>query len=149
MKFPPIILLVTLVLTAVLRAQETATEAPVAAEPTPAESTAPAAQAPVISAEDTAGMESKIGTEVIVEGIVRGVGKAPNDSITFLNFGDRRTGFVAVVFRAAYEKFPEGFDKYSQQKVRVRGQLDKYRDRQVQMKIFTPDQIEIVASETP
>jgi len=50
------------------------------------------------------------------------------------------------VFRPAYDKFPDGFDKYAQQKVRVRGQLEKYRDQQMQMKLFTPDQIEIIES---
>jgi hypothetical protein len=113
------------------------------------ESPAAASEAPVTQSEDTASMESKIGSEVIIEGVVANVGGGPNGSITFLNFGDRRTGFVAVVFRPAYNKFPEGFDKYAQQKVRVRGSLEKYRDRQIQIKVFTPDQIEIVASSAP
>jgi thiol-disulfide isomerase/thioredoxin len=116
---------------------------------TPAETPASegsAAAAPVLAAEDTAGMESKVGGEIVVEGVVQNVGKGPNDGITFLNFGDRRTGFVAVIFRPAYEKFPEGFDKYAQQKVRVRGTLEKFQDRQMQVKIFTPDQLEIVAA---
>jgi len=86
---------------------------------------------------------------VIIEGVVSNVGSGPNGSINFLNFGDRRTGFVAVIFRPAYEKFPEGFDKYALQKVRVRGSLERCRDRQIQIKIVTPDQIEIVASSTP
>jgi hypothetical protein len=51
-----------------------------------------------------------------------------------------------VVFRPAYEKFPEGFSKYAQQKVRVRGTLEKFQDRQLQIKIFTPDQLEIIAA---
>lgn len=129
---------------AVALAPETRSEEPAKEEaPPPA---APAADAPVVPAEDTAAMDAKVGTEVIVEGVVRGVGKGPNEGITFLNFGDRRTGFVAVVFRPAYDKFPDGFDKYAQQKVRVRGQLEKYRDQQLQIKLFTPDQIEIVES---
>jgi len=108
---------------------------------------APAADAPVFQAEDTAGLAAKVDTDVVVEGVVLNVGKGPNEGITFLNFGDRRTGFVAVIFRPAYDKFPEGFDKYHQQKVRVRGRLDNYRDRQLQIKIFTPDQLEILASD--
>lgn len=146
-----------------LQAQDAA-EAPAATEETAADSggsdaptegssepsaPVPAPDAPVIQAEDTASMESKVGSEVIVEGTVANVGKGPSDNITFLNFGDRRTGFVAVVFRAAYDKFPEGFEKYSQQRVKIRGSLEKYRDRQMQIKIFTPDQLEIVASEAP
>lgn len=130
--------------------EETTTDAGESAEPTePPSEPAVTADVPVIQAEDAASMESKVGSEVIIEGTVANVGKGPNDNITFLNFGDRRTGFVAVVFRAAYDKFPEGFDKYSQQRVKVRGSLEKYRDRQMQIKIFTPDQLEIVASGTP
>lgn len=117
-------------------------------ESTEAEPAATEAVAPVlINAQDTASMRSKVGTEVIVEGVVKGVGKGPNDGITFLNFGERKSGFVAVIFRSSYEKFPEGFDQYSKQKVRVKGSLENYRDRQVQIRISTPDQLEILASE--
>jgi len=105
-----------------------------------------AADAPIVAAEDTAAMESQVGSEIVVEGVVQNVGKGSNEGITFLNFGDRRTGFVAVIFRPAYEKFLEGFDKYAQQKVRVRGTLEKFQDRQLQIKISTPDQLEIVAA---
>lgn len=129
---------VMLALAGLVRAEDAET-------PTPS----PAADAPVFQAEDTAGMEAKIGTDIVVEGVVRAVGTGPNEGITFLNFGDRRTGFVAVVFRPAYEKFPEGFDKYAQQKVRVKGRVERYRDRQLQIKIFTPDQLEIIGSEAP
>ena len=117
----------------------------VADDASPAEE---AAVVPVVPAEDTAALEAKVGSEVIVEGTVRNVGKGPNDSITFLNFGDRRAGFVAVVFAAAYDKFPDGLDGYAQQKVRVRGQLEKYRDQQLQIKITTADQLEIVSGES-
>lgn len=127
-------------------ADESATSAETAPE---SESPAAASEAPVIQSEDLASMESKIGSEVIIEGVVADVGGGTNGNITFLNFGDRRTGFVAVVFRPAYDKFPEGFDKYAQQKVRVRGSLEKYRDRQIQIKIVTPDQLEIVESAAP
>ena len=94
-------------------------------------------------------MESQVGNEVVIEGVVPSVGTGPNDGITFLNFGDRRSGFVALIFRPAYDKFPEGFDQYRQQRVRVRGTLEKYRDRQIQIKILTADQIEIVAAPEP
>jgi thiol-disulfide isomerase/thioredoxin len=135
------------------------TEAPEAVEAeTPGnapEATAVTADAPsaqigaegAIQAEDTASMESKVGSEVIIEGVVRSVGKGPNDGITFINFGDRGSGFVAVAFRSVYGQFPDGFDKYSGQKVRVRGSLEKYQDRQLQIRISTPDQIEIVGVE--
>ena len=117
----------------------------VAEDASPAEE---AAVVPVVPAEDTAALEAKVGSEVIVEGTVRNVGKGPNDSITFLNFGDRRAGFVAVVFAAAYDKFPDGLEGYAQQKVRVRGQLEKYRDQQLQIKITTADQLEIASGES-
>lgn len=121
--------------------------APVVAEdeeaPAPA---APAADAPVLQSDDLAGMEGRVGSDIVVEGVVQSVGAGPNDGITFLNFGERRTGFVAVVFRPAYDKFPDGFDKYARQKVRVHGRLEKYRDRQLQIRISTPDQIKILES---
>lgn len=139
----------SLALPVALRAQATATEEPAAAE-TEAAAEAPAVEAPVLAAEDIAGLESKVGSEIIVEGVVRNVGKGSNDGITFLNFGDRRTGFVAVAFSSVYDKFPEGFDRYNGQKVRVRGMLEKFRDRQLQIRISAPDQIEIVpGAESP
>lgn len=125
-----------------LRAEETSqppTTEPVTAAP---EAAAPA----VVPADDIASLESKVGSEVIVEGVVKGVGKTSGDGITFINFGDRKTGFVAIVFRSAYDKFPEGFDRYVSQQVRVLGTLEKFQDRQIQIKISTPDQLEIVAS---
>ncbi|MEX1009820.1 MAG: OB-fold nucleic acid binding domain-containing protein [Chthoniobacterales bacterium] len=139
MKSATKVLLLALVMTGGIRAEEeTVTEAvPVAPAPVPA------VEVPVMAAEDTAALEAQVGSEVVVEGVVANVGTGPNDGITFLNFGDRRTGFVAVVFRPAYDKFPEGFSKYAQQKVRVRGTLEKFQDRQLQVKIFTADQLEI------
>jgi hypothetical protein len=150
MKQIPSALLAIFLCTNLLTAQEQ--EAPVST-PAPAEApevapaTDQAAPAPqVILAEDTASLQSKVGSEVLVEGVVKSVGKGPNDGITFLNFGDRKTGFVAVIFRPAYDKFPEGFEKYASQKVRVRGTLENFRDRQLQVRLTTPDQLEIVAS---
>lgn len=146
------LVVITLVLTVSGLRAEQPSETPAASPeltPSTAESASSATDAPVIQAEDTASMESKVGSEVIIEGTVARVGKGPNDGITFLNFGERRSGFVAVVFRASYDKFPEGFEKYSQQRVRVRGTLEKYRDQQLQIRISTPDQLEIVASDAP
>lgn len=110
--------------------------------------TAAAAETPVLQADNLPELRAKIGTEVIVEGVIKGVGKSPGDGITFLNFGERKTGFVAIVYRSSYDKFPEGFEKYANQKVRVRGTLENYQDRQVEIKISTPDQLEIVVSES-
>lgn len=146
MKTFPLVLLLLLGASPFVLAQEE-TASP---EPTPASEPAAtpdaAAELVVIQAEDTAAMQSKVGSEVIIEGFVKNVGKGPNDGITFINFGDRKTGFVAVIFRQTYDKFPEGFEKYANQKVRVRGALENFRDRQMQIKISTPDQLEIVAS---
>jgi DNA/RNA endonuclease YhcR with UshA esterase domain len=125
-----------------LHAEETS-EAPAveqAASTPSAETAAPA----VVQADDAASLEAKVGSEVIVEGVVKDVGKTSGGGINFINFGDRKTGFTAVVFRSDAEKFPEGFDKYANQKVRVRGTLEKYQDRQIQIKVSTPDQLEIV-----
>lgn len=118
------------------------------AEPMDAEPAAAAAEAPVLQAVDVAGLEAKLGSEVIVEGVIKAVGKTPTGTITFLNFGDRKTGFVAVIFQKAYASFPDGLDGYANQKVRIRGTIEKYQDRQVQMQLTTPDQIEVV-QETP
>lgn len=114
-----------------------------------AEEAAPAEGAKVVSAENIAELEQLVGSDVIVEGVVRNIGKAPGDSVTFLNFGDRKSGFVAIVFQAAYGQFPDGLDKFAQQKVRVSGTLEKYRDRQIQIKISTPDQIQVVEETAP
>lgn len=134
-----VLLVLWLTLPAMVRAQSAATE----------ESSAAGSESaiPVFAAGDVEGMEAGVGREIIVEGVVRHVGKGPDESITFLNFGDRRTGFVAVVFRSDYDRFREGFDRCIGQKVRVRGMLEKFRDRQLQIRISTPDQIEIVAGE--
>jgi hypothetical protein len=152
----PLFLSMILLAAGSIHGQEVAEATPEAEESAPSaeatrqtESPAAVIAAPVIPSEDIAAMESKLGSEVIIEGVVGNVGSMPNGSITFLNFGDQRTGFVAAVIRPAYEKFPDDFDKYSQQKVRVRGSLEKYRDRQIQIKILTPDQIEVVAPNAP
>lgn len=141
MKTFPLLLLLLIGASPLVLAEEKASP-----EPKPA-ATADAAELVVIQAEDTAAMQSKVGSDVIIEGVVKNIGKGPNDGITFINFGDRKTGFVAVIFRPAYDKFPEGFDKYANQKVRVKGALENYRDRQLQIKILTPEQLEIVASD--
>jgi len=107
---------------------------------------APAVDAPVFQSDDLAGMEGRLGSDIVVEGVVQTVAAGPSDGITFLNFGKQRGDFVAVVFRPSYEKFPEGFDKYARQKVRVHGRLEKFRDRQLQIRISTPDQIKILES---
>ncbi|MEI7864286.1 MAG: OB-fold nucleic acid binding domain-containing protein [Chthoniobacterales bacterium] len=118
-----------------------------AEEPVPASTETTAADASTaIPAEDMSALEAKVGRDAVVEGFVKRVGKTADESITFLNFGDSKSGFVAVVFRSAVGAFPEGFNKYANQKVRVRGMLEKYKDRQIQIVIITPDQLEVVES---
>lgn len=99
---------------------------------------------PVIRATDSASLEAKIGTEVVVEGLVREIGTAPGDDVRFLNFGRKRGGFVAVIFREFYGNFPEGFEIYKQRKVRVEGILEKYRNGQIQIRLNSADQARIV-----
>jgi len=110
-----------------------------------ARETSPAAD--VLQAEDAASLQSSAGLEVAVEGVVKNVGQDASGGITFLNFGDRKSGLVAVVFRMSYDKFPEGFDQYVNQRVLVRGTLENYKGRQLQIRISTPDQLEIVTSQ--
>jgi len=146
MKTFPLVLFLLVGCSSFVLAQEEAASPDPSPAAEPAATPDAGAEPVVIQAEDTAAMQSKVGSEVIIEGFVKNVGKGPNDGMTFINFGDRKTGFVAVVFRPAYDKFPEGFEKYANQKVRVRGALENFRDRQMQIKISTPDQLEIVAS---
>lgn len=133
-------------------ASEAATAATAATDPAPAsapESSASAADpAPsdVVQAEDAEALQSKVGSEAVVEGVVRSVGQTSGGGIHFINFGDRKTGFTAVVFGASLSNFPDGLSPYANQKVRVRGTLEKYQDRQIQIKVVTPDQLEIVAA---
>ena len=126
-------------------AETTAAAAPV--EPVATAANTPSgdtAATDTIRAEDTSAMESRVGSDVLVEGFVKSVGKTSDGGINFINFGDRKTGFTAIVFRSAMGMFSEGLDKYANQNVRVRGTLEKFQDRQMQIKITTPDQLEII-----
>lgn len=139
MKSPLLATIAIVFIAGTLCAQEpTAAPAP---EPAPAAPAAPS----VVQAVDTAALESQLGSEVIVEGLVKEVGKTSGGGINFINFGDRKTGFTAVVFRSSLDNFPEGLEKFANQKVRVRGTLEKYQGRQLQIKVSTPDQLEIVS----
>ncbi len=99
----------------------------------------------VIQAADTAALSAAVGSEAIVEGVVTRVGATHDKSITFINFGSQKTGFVVVVFSKSYPNFPDGLEKYSNARVRVKGTVDKFKD-QLQIKVSTPDQLEIVPS---
>jgi hypothetical protein len=114
------------------------------APPESSETDHEATTSPMIAAEDSSALESRVGSDAIVEGLVKNIGRTATTSMTFLNFTESKSGFVAVVFRSAYDKFPEGFDKYTGQHVRVHGVINKYKDRQLQIVITTPDQLEVV-----
>lgn len=99
---------------------------------------------PVVSSEDIAALEEKVGQQIAVEGVIKRVGRGPNNGIVFLNFGEKRGGFVVVIFRSSFENFPDGFDQYAQQKVMVTGELEKFKDNQLQIRISDPSQIKVV-----
>lgn len=126
--------------------QATATDPAVQSAPESSSPAADSAPSDVVQAEDAEALQSKVGTEAVVEGVVRSVGQTSGGGIHFINFGDRKTGFTAVVFGASLANFPDGLSPYANQKVRVRGTLEKYQDRQIQIKVVTPDQLEIVTS---
>lgn len=98
----------------------------------------------IISADDIAALEDKVGQQISVEGVVKRVGRGLNDGIVFLNFGNTRSGFVVVIFRSSFDNFPDGFDQYAQKDVKVTGELEKFKDTQLQIRVSDPSQIEVV-----
>lgn len=105
-----------------------------------------AQEAPVIEATNMDQLREKAGNEVIVEGEVLSVGKTASGSLTFINVGlPKKEGFVALVKQRNYESFPNGFDGYKGQKVRVKGVITLYQETQPQIEVTSPDQITIVA----
>ena len=116
-------------------AQEAAAPAPDAA--------APAGE--VIDAANLEALRAKAGMDAVVEGMVTEVGTTKGNTITFINIGaPKKQGFVALVFQSDLGAFPEGFDKYKAQKVKVSGVIELYKGEQPQIKVKTPDQITIV-----
>lgn len=106
-----------------------------------------AQDAPVapIDATNLDALRANVGKEVIVEGAVTDVGATKDSSITFINIGlPKKQGFVAVVFKDSYSAFPDGFDKYRSQKVRVKGLLKLYKSQQPEIVISAPDQITVI-----
>lgn len=106
-----------------------------------------AADLPVLDAKDIDGIKAKDGTEIIVEGVVTTIGTTQNNSITFLNMGAKKQSFVAVVFQSDYTNFPDGFDRYKNQMLRVRGFVSIYKGDIPQIKVSAPDQISIVSGQ--
>ncbi|MEX1118477.1 MAG: hypothetical protein WEB60_06745 [Terrimicrobiaceae bacterium] len=98
-----------------------------------------------IDAVDLDALRAKAGTPAVVIGQVTDVGTTQDGGITFVNVGmPKKKGFVAVIFRQNYESFPDGFEKFRNQKVKVSGPIELYKSEQPQIILRSPDQIEIV-----
>lgn len=103
------------------------------------------AQDEVVDATDLDAIRAKVGMDATVEGLVRDIGTTKDSSITFVNIGmPKKGGFVALVFQKDYAAFPDGFDRYRNQKVRVKGRVKLYRSETPQIILTSSDQIEIV-----
>lgn len=106
------------------------------------------AQEEIIDAVNLEALRAKDGMEVTVEGTVIEIGTTRDSSITFINIGaPKKQGFAALVFRKDYAAFPEGFDQYRNQKVRVKGLLKLYRGETPQIALNTPEQISVVTEQ--
>jgi len=98
----------------------------------------------VIDATNLEALRAKDGVEATVEGLVMDIGTTKEATMTFINIGmPKKQGFVAVVFQKDYAAFPEGFDKFRNQKVRVKGMIKLYRGETPQIVLSSPDQITI------
>ena len=103
------------------------------------------AQEGVLDATDLEALRARVGVDAVVEGLVTEIGTTKDASITFVNIGlPKKQGFVALVFQKDYEAFPEGFDKYRNQKVRVKGLMKLYRGETPQIILTSPEQITVV-----
>jgi len=103
------------------------------------------AQEEVLDATDLEALRAKVGVDAVVEGMVTEIGTTKEATITFVNIGlPKKQGFVALIFQKDYQAFPEGFDKYRNQKVRVKGLMKLYRGETPQIILTSPDQITVV-----
>lgn len=102
-------------------------------------------EAEVIDAMNLEALRAKENVEVVVEGQVTQIGKTKEDTITFINVGlPKKEGFVALVYQKDYGVFPDGFDKYRGQRVRVKGVIKLYKGEIPQIALKSPDQITVV-----
>ncbi|MBE2203820.1 MAG: hypothetical protein IAE94_05750 [Chthoniobacterales bacterium] len=102
----------------------------------------------VLEATDLDQLKAHVGQEVVVEGLVTEIGATPTKSIAFINLGfPKKQGFAAVIFKKNHGAFPEGFDLYKTQKLRVSGVLTLYQNERLQIEVSSPAQIEIVKPE--
>jgi hypothetical protein len=100
---------------------------------------------PEIDSTNLDALREAVGTTATVVGNVTSVGSTQAGNITFINIGlPMKQGFTAVIFRANYDAFPDGFDKYRNQKVAVTGLLELYRNEQVQIALREAGQIRIL-----
>jgi len=98
-----------------------------------------------VDATDLDALRGRAGLDTAVVGEVLVIGTTKDGGMTFLNVGaGKKQGFVAVVFRSAYAEFPDGFEKYKNQKVMVTGPIELYRGDQPQIIIKAPEQLTIV-----
>jgi hypothetical protein len=103
------------------------------------------AQEEVLDATDLDAIRAKAGMDAAVEGLVTDIGTTKDSSITFINIGmPKKEGFVALVFQKDYQAFPDGFDMFRNQKVRVKGMVKLYRSETPQIILTSPEQIEIL-----
>jgi len=102
------------------------------------------AEIPVISSIETDRILEHAGQEVSVTGKVQRVGKSPEGGITFLNFSTQRGGFVAVVFQANYDAFPDGLEVYLNKDVQITGVVKPYQGVTPQIPIQSPEQIKVL-----
>lgn len=113
--------------------------------PAPTPDVAPPRELPTVSAEDNDALEAHVGSDVAVEGTVVRIGATQAGDITFLNFTRQRGGFTAVIRRASYENFPDGFGAYDGRGLRVTGVLEKFRGETPQIEVTDPEQLQIIA----
>jgi DNA/RNA endonuclease YhcR with UshA esterase domain len=104
----------------------------------------PEPKPPLVQATATDDVKALAGRKATVEGKITRIGATESGGITFLNFGGGANAFVAVVFKSSYAAFPDGFDKYKGQTVRVTGPVAIYKETTPQIVVKAPEQIEIV-----
>lgn len=97
----------------------------------------------LVQAGETEKLVGLAGKTVTVEGRAR-VGATAGGGITFFNMAPGAAGFKAVVFKSSAAAFPDGFDKYKDQTLRVTGKIELFKETTPEIVIKLPDQVEIV-----
>src|SRR5262245_46783283 len=98
----------------------------------------------VVQATATDEIVALVGKTATVEGKVTRVGATSGGGITFINMAPGANAFVAVVFKSSYDQFPNGFDAFKDQTLRVTGTVAIFKENTPQIVVKTADQIEIV-----